>query len=98
MNDVSQRVLSHDHHTISVEVVFQLLGCNQYGVDQFLNLWVPGLGFIEYLTNEIDWSLYLLDVAGLVAFDHHGSGDHSVSCRNVKQESFVFSGSSEDRR
>ena len=70
----------------------------RYGVDQFLNLWVPGLGFIEYLTNEIDWSLYLVDVAGLVAFDHHGSGDHSVSCCNVKQESFIFSGSSEDQR
>ena len=83
---------------ISVEVMFQLSGCYQYGVDQFLNLWVPGLGFIEYLTDEIDWSLYLVDVARLIALDHHGSGDHSISCRNVKQEGFVFSGSSEDRR
>ena len=78
--------------------MFQLSGCNQYGVDQFLNLWVPGLGFIEHLTDEIDWSLYLVYVAGLVALDHHGSGDHSISCRNVKQEGFVFSGSSEDLR
>ena len=61
-----------------------------------LNLWVPGLGFIEYLTDEIYWSLYLIDVVGLVALDHHGSGDHPISCRNVKQEGFVFSGSSEE--
>ena len=78
--------------------MFQLSGCYQYGVDQLLNLWVPGLGLIEYLTDEIDWSLYLVDVAGLVALDHHGRGDHSISSRNVKQECFVFSGSSEDRR
>ena len=78
--------------------MFQLSGCNQYGVDQLLNLWVPGLGFIEYLIDEINWSLYLVDVAGLVALDHHGGGDHSISCRDVKQEGFVFSGSSEDRR
>ena len=78
--------------------MFQLSGCYQYGIDQFLDLWVPGLGFIEHLTDEIDWSLYLVDVAGLVVLDHHGSGDHSISCRNVKQEGFVFSGSSEDRR
>ena len=45
--------------------MFQLLGCYQYGVDQLLNLWVPSLGLIEYLTNEIDWSLYLVDVVGL---------------------------------
>ena len=78
--------------------MFQLSGCYQYGVDQFLNLWVPGLGFIEYLTDKIDWSLYLVDVAGLIALDYHGSGDHSISCRNVKQEGFIFSGSNEDRR
>ena len=78
--------------------MFQLSRCYQYGVDQFLNLWVPSLGFIEYLTNEIDWSLYLVDMAGLVAFDHHGSGNHSISCSNVKQECFIFSVSSEDQR
>ena len=61
-------------------------------------MWVPSLGFIEYLTDEIDWSLYLVDVAGLIALDHHGHGDHSISRRNVKQEYFIFSGSSEDRR
>ena len=78
--------------------MFQLSGCYQYGVDQLLNLWVPGLGLIEYLIDEINWSLYLVDVAGLVALDHHGSGDHSISRHNVKQECFVFPGSSEDRR
>ena len=50
--------------------MFQLSGCNQYGVDQLLNLWVPGLGFIEHLTDEIDWLLYLVDVAGLVSLNH----------------------------
>ena len=78
--------------------MFQLSGCYQYGVDQLLNLWVPGLGLIKYLTDEIDWSLYLVDVAGLVSFNHHGRGDHSISSHNVKQECFVFPGSSEDRR
>ena len=61
-------------------------------------MWVPSLGFIEYLTDEIDWSLYLIGVARLIMLDHHGSGDHLISCRNVKQEGFVFSGRSEDQR
>ena len=61
-------------------------------------MWVPGLGFTEHLTDEINWSLYLVDVVGLIVLDHHGSGDHLISCRNVKQEGFVFSGSSEDWR
>ena len=83
---------------MSVEVMSQLSGCYQYGIEQFLNLWVPSLGFTEHLIDEINWSLYLVDVVGLVALDHYGSGDHSISCRNVKQEGFVFSRSSEDRR
>jgi hypothetical protein len=37
-----------------VKVMFQLSGCNKYGVDQFLNMSVPSFGLIEHLTDELD--------------------------------------------
>jgi hypothetical protein len=58
--------------------MFQLLGCNEYGIDQFLNPSVPGFGLVEHLTNEIDWALNTISVAELLALDHQDSGDDSI--------------------
>jgi hypothetical protein len=63
LNDVSQWEISLDHHPISVEVMFQLSGCNQYGVDQLLNLQVPGFGLIEQLADEVNRALDFVHMA-----------------------------------
>jgi hypothetical protein len=68
--------------------MFQLSGCNEYGVDQFLNLSVPSFGLAEYLTYEIDWALNTISVAGLLMLDHKDSGDDSISCSNVELKDF----------
>jgi hypothetical protein len=71
-----------------VKVIFQLSGCNEYGIDQFLNLSVPGFGLVEHLTNEIDWALNTISVARLLVLDHKDSGDDSISCSNVELKDF----------
>jgi hypothetical protein len=68
--------------------MFQLSGCNEYGVDQFLNLSVPSFGLVEHLTDEIDWALHIISVAGLLALDHKDSGNDSISRDNVKFKDF----------
>jgi hypothetical protein len=68
--------------------MFQLSGCNEYGVDQFLNLSVPGFGLVEHLTDKIDWALNTISVAGLLAFDHKDSGDDSISRSNIELKDF----------
>jgi hypothetical protein len=71
-----------------VKVILQLSSCNEYGVDQFLNLSVPRFGFVEHLTDEIDWALNTISVAGLLALDREDSGDDSISRGNVKLKDF----------
>jgi hypothetical protein len=44
--------------------MFQLLGCNQYGIDQLLNLRVPDFGLIEHLADEVNKALDFVHVAG----------------------------------
>jgi hypothetical protein len=68
--------------------MFQLLGCNEYGVDQFLNLSVPSFGLVEHLTNEIDWALNTISVVELLALDDQDSGDDSICRGNVKLKDF----------
>jgi hypothetical protein len=72
-----------------IKVMFQLSGCNEYGVDQFLNLSVPGFGLVEHLTDEIEWALNTINVAGLLALDHKDSGDDSISRSNVELKDFA---------
>jgi hypothetical protein len=68
--------------------MFQLSGCNEYGVDQCLNLSVPCFGLVEHLTDEIDWALNTISVAGLLTLDHKDSGDDSISRSNVELKDF----------
>jgi hypothetical protein len=71
-----------------IKVVLQLSGCNEYGVDQFLNLSVPSFGLVEHLTDEIDWALNTISMAGLLALDHEDSGDNSINRGNVELKDF----------
>jgi hypothetical protein len=80
--------LSFDHHVEPVKVMLQLSGCNEYGVDQFLNLSVHSFGLVEHLTDEIDWALNTISMAGLFALDHEDSGDDSISHGNVELKDF----------
>jgi hypothetical protein len=68
--------------------MLQLSGCNEYGVDPFLNLSVPSFGLVEHLTDEIDWALNTISMVGLFALDHEDSGDDSISRGNVELKDF----------
>jgi hypothetical protein len=68
--------------------MLQLSGCNEYDVDQFLNLSVPSFGLVEHLSDEIDWALSTISVVGLLALDHEDSGDDSISRGNVELKDF----------
>jgi hypothetical protein len=70
--------------------MFQLLGCNQYGIDQLLNLRVPSFGLIEHLTDEVNRVLDFVHVAGFLTLDHDNCGDHVISGRNVEKKNIVF--------
>jgi hypothetical protein len=62
----------------------------QDGIDQFLNLRVPGFGLIENLTNEINRALDFVHVAGFLTLDHDNCKDHTVGGRNVEKKNVVF--------
>jgi hypothetical protein len=70
--------------------MLQLLGCNQDGIDQFLNLRVPVFGLIEHLTNEINRVLDFVHMAGFLTLDHDNYRDHAVSGRNVEKKNVIF--------
>jgi hypothetical protein len=84
----TKRKVSFDHHVEPIKVMFQLSGYNEYGVDQFLNLSVPGFGLIEHLTDEIDWVLNTISMADLLVLNHKDSGDDSISRSNVELKDF----------
>jgi hypothetical protein len=70
--------------------MFQLSGCNQYGVDQLLNLWVPGFGLIEHLANEVNKALNFVHVVGFLTLDHDDCGDHAIGGHNVEKKNVIF--------
>jgi hypothetical protein len=70
--------------------MFQLLGYNQDGVDQLLNLWVPGFRLIEDLADEVNRALDFVHVAGFLTLDHDDCGDHAIGGRNVDKKNIVF--------
>jgi hypothetical protein len=70
--------------------MFQLLGCNQDGVDQLLNLRVPGFGLIEHITDEVNRVLDFVYVAGFLTLDHDDCGDHVIGDHNVEKKKVIF--------
>jgi hypothetical protein len=71
--------------------MFQLSGYNKDGIDQFLNLRVPGFRLIEHLANEINRALDFVHVARFLMLDHDNCRDHAVGGRNVEKKNVVFS-------
>jgi hypothetical protein len=90
LNDVPQWEISLDNYQISIEVVFQLLECNQDGVDQLLNLRVPSLGLIEHLADEINRALDFIYVTMFLTLDHDDCGDHVIGGLNVEKKDIIF--------
>ena len=78
------------------EVVQELLGHHQHGVQKLLNLGVANFGVGEYLTNEVHQSLDLQGVSWLLPLDDEGSADNVVACCDVEGEGFSLFGSDED--
>jgi hypothetical protein len=78
--------------------MFQLLGCNQDGIDQLLNLQVPSFGLIEHFADEVNRALDFVHVAGFLPLDHNDYGDHAVGGRNVEKKDVIFLRSSNDWR
>jgi hypothetical protein len=70
---------------------------DQDSIEQLLDLGVTGLRFVEYLANEVYWSLDLIHVPDLLALNNDGSTDYPIGGRNVKQQSLVFLGHCQDR-
>jgi hypothetical protein len=70
--------------------MFQLLGCNQDGVEQLLNLQVPGFGLIGHLADEVNRALDFAHVAGFLTLDHDDYGDHAIGGRNVEKKNIVI--------
>ena len=70
---------------VCLEVVAQLPRCDEDHVEEFLHLRIAHLGLTEYFTDEVDGSLYFVDMARLVLFDDQGSADHVRSCRDVEE-------------
>jgi hypothetical protein len=70
--------------------MFQLSGCNQYGVDQLLNLRVPGFGLIEHLADEVNRALDFVHVAGFLTLDHDDYEDHVIGGHNVEKKNIIF--------
>jgi hypothetical protein len=76
--------------------MFQLLGCNQDGIDQLLNLRVPRFGLVKYLVDEINRALDFVNVPGFLTLDYDDRRDHAISGRNIEEKDIVFLRSSKD--
>jgi hypothetical protein len=65
---------------------------DQDNIEQLLDLGVSGLGLIEYLVDEVYWSLDLIHMSDLLALDDNCSANYMIGCRNVEQQSLAFLG------
>ena len=48
------------------------------------------LGAIEYFTDEVDGSLYFMDVSWFISLDDQGSAHHMDGAGNVKDKDLPF--------
>jgi hypothetical protein len=71
---------------------------DQDSIEQLLDLGVMGLRLVEYLADELYWSLDLEHVPDLLTLDDDGSTDYPIGGHNVEQQSLAFLGRRQDRR
>ena len=70
---------------VHLEVVAQLPGRDEDRVEEFLHLRIAQLELTEYFTDEVDGSVYFVDVTRLISFNDQGATDHVRSCRDVEE-------------
>jgi hypothetical protein len=92
VQDIPQWKLSDHFDKVSIKIMVQCARGDQDSIEQLLDLGVTGLRFVEYLTDEVYWSLDLVHVSDLLALDDDGSTDYPIGGRNVKQQSLAFLG------
>ena len=68
-----------------LEVVLKLPCSDENHIEELLYLRVAQLGLAEYFTDEVNGSLYLVDMAWFVSFDDQGGADHVRGCRDVEE-------------
>ena len=56
------------------------------------------LGLVKDLVDEVDQTLHLIGVPGLLVFDHNGCADDVRSSGDVDQESLIWLWRRHDRR
>jgi len=95
-DDLPKWVRGDDHDLMVGEVVQELPGHHQNGVQKLLHLGVSNLGIGEYLTDEVHRSLNLQEVSRLLPFDDEGGTHSMVVCHDVEEEGFSPFGSNED--
>jgi hypothetical protein len=71
---------------------------NQDSIEQLLDLGVTGLRLVEYLVDEVHWSLDLVHMPNLLTLDDDGSTDYLIGGHNVEQQSLAFLGYYQDQR
>jgi hypothetical protein len=98
VQDVPQRKLNDHFNGVNIKIMVQFARGNQDGIEQLLDLGIMGLRLIEYLTDEVYWSLDLVHMPDLLALDDDGSADHPIGCGNVEQQSLAFLGRHQDQR
>ena len=78
------------------EVVQELSGSHQHGIQKLLNLGIANFGIGEYLTDEVHRSLHFQWASWLLPFNDEGSTHNMVVCRDVEEEGFSLFGSDKD--
>ena len=81
--NVPQRELGDHGDLVILKVVAELARRNQDGVQQLLDLRIMSLGLIKDLADEINQTLHLIGVPGLLTFDHDGCADNARSSDDV---------------
>jgi hypothetical protein len=87
-----QRKLSDHLNGVSIEIMVQFVRSDQDSIKQLLDLGVTGLRLVEYLADEVYWSLDLVHMPNLLALDDDGNTDYPIGGCNVKQQSLAFLG------
>jgi hypothetical protein len=67
---------------------------DQYGIQEFLDLGVAGLGVGQDFTNEVHWAL---DFMPLLPLYYYGGIDHLCGCCYVEQKQFPIGWGDNDR-
>ena len=70
---------------VLIKVIPELPGGDQNSIQKFLNWWISNLWFREYFANEVDWSLNVVSVAFLRAFDYYRRTDYMGSHSDVEE-------------